>query len=653
MAFSKSKKASRKGGSSKASKHEKHHPSSEPGSNSGSFPFYNDDKKRLYVLGILPLALLVLGSIVSSTLAPSIRASNSGNKSPLQILFDAVIEAGRKTIFYERDFAFYIQNRKMVARRNIRKGSLILDLPRDAQLWHTEALADPFIRQELFAAKHAASGNLVSQRAYLAAFVALLTSDKDNDLTNLPMTRMDPKVLSAYLDYLPKEADYASHPVLQGNDYLARTFGEHSLTYSLIRRRQMEWESEYHGFCQMSKAFAARVPRIQDYLVARIHIASRSFSASAAGLDSDSTIAGIPQDDMAMYSKTLGYDYQKDGFVVMAPVLDALDHSMRFSNVDKHYNPDSKSFTLVATRDIPAGTELVTTYGGKVDPWLYANYGFVNTDGSGPLGASLAAFHTIYHDVVSIPNESSDGGSDKKEFQMAQRKDELLRYLQYDDGMDHCIGAQQEDTNMLEFKRMKLELLESIANRPELWMISLPPRTLLRQEGDSYIPYFAPTVSATIEQEDGLKWILSTCRLLALLPTDYQGRASGIVEGLVQRLHSGDDMFRMIPGEPSLEYRARVWLKRLAMAKLEHYKVNPLLGSTAAEEIEHLMNITSAGMSTWERMESHVRLGELQALELLIDFANAYLRQGGSNIDHTTIRDEPCPQDLSEYLLNV
>lgn len=260
----------------------------------------------------------------------------------------------------------------------------------------------------------------------------------------------------------------------------------------------------------------------------------------------------------------------------------------------------------------------------------------------------MAAFHTMHSAKVSVPEDVAA----RKEFHLVQRK-ELLPYFQYDDGVDHCVGNTEGtslqkllDDGLLEFKKHKMTLLETIANDPLKWIVSLPPRTV---NVGSNIPFYTKEFLEKLDEDMGLMAILSTCRLLALTKEDYHGRAKDILEALIKKYNSGDEKFRMIPGAAPLEYRARVWLKRLATAVLQSYQACPTTSSSAAEEAERLLMLQATNASMPEIMESNIRLAELQTLELLIAYSNQYMEKEKDAAKH--IHDEPCSMELSNSLL--
>lgn len=594
-----------------------------------------NNNKSIYLWGVLPLVLLVLWT--STTASSSPQLVEDVNKSPLGRVLDHVVHVSREIVRYDHEIPFDVVDRTLYANQNISKGSLILDIPRPTHLWQTDALLDPFIRENLFSARHEVSGQLVDHKAYLAAYLAMYANSTSS--------------YSTYLNYLPTEKDYELHPIFQPLDRLAQTFGTHSMAYILIRNQRMEWESEYQAFVRKSPAFGKQVSNLHDYLVARIHVVSRAYSTLTTPQESD--VVGGTKSDLDLYLRALNYNYAKDGFTVMVPILDALNHHHKNYNVEYKYNPDSHSFSILAAQDIPVNTELTINYGSKVDQWLYTNYGFVNTDGSGRAGASLAAFHTLHAAKASIPREAAA----YKEYQEAQRK-ELLAYFHYDDGIDHCVGSQDDttplqrilDDDLLEFKRMKFNLLKTIVNDPLRWMVSLPPRNV-SAAGSFGVPTFSMDVMETLDKDSGLMGIFSTCRLLALAKEDYTGRAKEVLEGLLKKYSTAEPKFRMIPGSPQLEYRARVWLKRLVLSTLQKYKDCPTTSSSSAEEAERLLTLQSGNnhnVPALQIMESHIRLEELQTLEFLLEYTNQYLEREKNAAKH--IHEKPCPAELSANL---
>lgn len=254
---------------------------------------------------------------------------------------------------------------------------------------------------------------------------------------------------------------------------------------------------------------------------------------------------------------------------------------------------------------------------------------------------------------ASVPREAAA----YKEYLTTQRQ-ELLSYFHYDDGIDHCVGSVETTTplqkyldeeTLFEFKQMKFNLLKTVVNDPLRWMVSLPPRTATTVVGSSTIPTFSMDVIGTLDQDIGLMNIISTCRLLGLAKEDYNGRAKEVLEGLLKKYGNVPDAkFRMIPGSPELEYRARVWLKRLVLATLQKFKDIPTTSSSSAEEAERLVALQRNNASIHEIMESHVRLEELQALELVLEYTNQYLEREKMAAKH--IHEKPCPAALSADL---
>ena len=309
----------------------------------------NNNNKSIYLWGVLPLVLLALWSSTTTTPPQVVDV----NRSPLGRVLDHVVQVNRDLVWYDHDVPIDVVDRTVYANQNISKGSLILDIPRPTHVWATDALQDPFIRENLFSARHEVTGHLVDHKAYLAAYLAMQANTTSS--------------YSTYLNYLPTAQDYDNHPIFQPLERLAETFATHSMAYILLRNQKVEFESEYRAFVRQSPAFAQHVPTLHDYLVARIHVVSRSYSTLGTAQESD--LAGGSKADLDLYLRTLNYNYAKEGFTVMVPILDALNHHHLHYNAEYRYNPDSHSFSIIAAQDITPNTELIINYGSKVDQW--------------------------------------------------------------------------------------------------------------------------------------------------------------------------------------------------------------------------------------------------------------------------------------------
>jgi hypothetical protein len=261
---------------------------------------------------------------------------------------------------------------------------------------------------------------------------------------------------------------------------------------------------------------------------------------------------------------------------------------------------------------------------------LYPTYGFVNGDFSERIAALLAAHQIIDRRVVS---------QDKYE---AEQKKQLQRYLQYDDGYSTCIT--NVDTEALTFKRLKSKLLLLIVNDYKKWSASLPPQD--RDQDKSTIPL-----------DDGINPIISTCRLLALTHRDYDGTAANVLQTKIHEIEQAQQLapedyhgesYNLVlkRGEPGLEYRARIWLYRLAAENLNKW------GIISSKEERNKLDRLEPNSKDW--MASYVRYQEIQTLETLKLYAQYVSRQiMDANKDVTDPEDlfyrtESCPINNSD-----
>lgn len=255
------------------------------------------------------------------------------------------------------------------------------------------------------------------------------------------------RFLKAYLDYLPTYDDYAQfHPLLRlsmANDYSTTTTTTTTtaeqqpqfFTDHLIHQLQMQLEHEYNVLCSATQSDSGQVIHIskhlhdtvpyidyQDYVTARLHVHTRSFTAGALGQHD------ISHDELAVFGKHLTIDQphltssslsplsSKDDDAsssiplrealasAMVPLLDSFNHHAQpnigwkyvvvaakeitsnddgglgaSSSPSNGFGPASttttigssssgsssnySSFVVFATQDVPSGVPLFDTYG--------------------------------------------------------------------------------------------------------------------------------------------------------------------------------------------------------------------------------------------------------------------------------------------------
>ena len=206
----------------------------------------------------------------------------------------------------------------------------------------------------------------------------------------------------------------------------------------------------------------------------------------------------------------------------------------------------------------------------------------------------------------------------QSKYEIDQKK-QIQQYLQYDDGYRDCVS--DEDAEAMEFKQLKRKLLLLIVNDYRKWSASLPQRDT------------DPT-STSVPIDDGVNPLISTCRLLALTHRDYDGNALGIVEQKIQEIEQArlatpsdyhgetyDLVFKR--GQKGLEYRAGIWLYRLAAHSINKW------GDTSSNiELENMENFSPY---TIDWMASYVRYQELLTLETLKLYAEHVVQQVSSS----------------------
>jgi hypothetical protein len=290
---------------------------------------------------------------------------------------------------------------------------------------------------------------------YLAQLMFHQQDDADHhlhDQTTMTMGRQ------SYLAVLPRAFD-DDHPVVWNDTHLDTTLGRHSLTRHRVDKWRRTFDREYQRYRRLGGAQNnATMPVVSypEYLVARLNVLTRSF----------------------VYHDNDGPEQQH----AMVPILDLYHHRGRpnvsFRVVDGHY------YQIRAARSIAKGEVLYDSYGVRTDSDLYAKYGFVNRDGDDWMDASLAVYHNPLDDI----KDERDGLAppDQQQQQQRRRKHQqqqvqLLQYLQFDDGYDHCIYP--PNSSSWQFKHQKWRDLVHIAYVEKRWVVRHPPRSQLARQG--------------------------------------------------------------------------------------------------------------------------------------------------------------------------
>ncbi|GAX19237.1 hypothetical protein FisN_4Lh180 [Fistulifera solaris] len=526
------------------------------------------------------------------------------------------------------------------ATKRIKTGEVILVVARHLQLWDLDALRDPFIRNELLTAR-LTNGDALPNSAFLAAHLAYkrkLAIQQNSDFN---------PILRNYLtDVLPSYDDYAAfHPILWPEDELDSALGPYSSTFSHVMMFRRLVHDEYDAFTRVSTEFNQLIDR-SEYLTARLNVLTRSFGTgplpvTASGSEQPSQLT---TSEIALYQNVGGLTLEH-GSHAMVPVLDLYDHHAS-PNVGFSYDADRECFVISAIASIAPGFEVMDSYGKRTDSDLFARYGFVNGDGSEWTQASIALWHSVH------ASGSSQG--------LSKETSRILRYLQYDDGYQACIDPFQDDEAAWNFKKWKFAYLMSIAGKENHWVAQMSPRDKDSKPGRSTNGPITLEPPPDAHLDGDLQFngnlLFGTCRLISLTHRDYNGNATRMIQDALRSESSVDgETFVLLPTNDALEYRTQMCIARFASTALSRF-------NTTLEEQRRLvgrLNREAFGTRKWT--VEHIRLGEMQTLEMLKQVAFSALRKtfGENGVDNARrsddpafqMRDRPCHPDLLRPLL--
>ncbi len=608
---------------------------------------------------------------------PRSKGISSGTKNPAATAYCHPLhrpQPQRRT----HDVALTLSN------HTLKKGETVMVLPRHLQIWDLDAMRDPFVSRELFTARHSGTQNALDSGAFLAAFLVrkkliahgLWNSHdleefeetgnrKDNEATN--------QRIFTYLDILPTYKELQEkHPILWEEKELVGLFGKLTTTKHLLKGYQTMILSEFDAFCNASEEFNDNVDK-EDYMAMRLNVISRSFGPGLrdeqAWLEEEQV--GMHhtlelEEELEFYRQKAGIDLLR-GVRAMSPILDTWDHHAR-PNVQWRYRAGDRAFVIsVADQEIPTGQDIMVSYGRYTDTHLFSKFGFVNGDGSGYTEASLAIMHPLFDIGMGlqfsylVAKETTDRGirmilSPKD--RDAQKRT-MLNYLRYDDGYEECV-SKDDNPDGYQLKLLKLRHLQAIANKYERWTIKIKPRDEgeSRPSKSSYIQIMdqPPKFDKKKVKFDGSK-VISTCRLIALTPRDYDGRAIEVLADALLQKNDEEDReyeynFMVERQSAELEYRTLTCLARLTTGALELYP------SSVKTDMESIASGRFKFQSK-EWLGAQVRLGEMQTLEVLRSVAksgadqmrSAVRKEGMENTVAMRLQRAPCPMDLSVPLL--
>lgn len=538
----------------------------------------------------------------------------------------------------------------------ITKGETILILPRHLLIWDLDALRDEFIRKELFHARHSKTGNSLDSGAFLAVHLLKRTIDisqkkgKGGTIKNADESMTDEKFLQ-FMNILPKYDDLVKyHPILWPKDKMETLLGKHTTAYHLLEGHQHMISSEYDALSKASKLFQHYFTEI-DYVSMRINVISRSFGPGPP--DQRETVANLRIDDeLAVYYAQAGVDLKK-GCRAMSPILDMWDHHAN-PNVEWFYQKNSRSFVIRAlNEDIPANQDIMVSYGKFTDSHLFTKFGFVNGDGSGYTEASIAVMHPLLDYGMGAQFsylKRNELGVEPLKDQLDDSKILMANYLRFDDGNSYCIDKMLHP-EAYQLKLLKYKHLIKIANKYDRWTVTIQPRNATSKPALSShlaITDEPPKYDSKDVKFNGIK-IISTCRLIALTVDDYQGNA---IEVLTKALDEDVDFF-IEKQSDQLEFRALTTLARLTTGAIHLYPRN------VPQEMASISS-SSYPFQSEEWTAAHVRLGEMQSLEVLRSVATSGAKEMKKRVkaaghdEHGNgmyIHSVTCPAALTEQLL--
>lgn len=579
----------------------------------------------------------------------------------------------------------------------------VLTIPRNDTLWDIDALRDPWIQQEFFFANSTMdsinNNNNGSSRpllpstsaAYLAAFLArLMFVDHDDSIRQW---KQDAPTVHLYLAVLPRTLnDFSFHPLLWATFDLKGQLGTYTSTYDHILAVRQAVSQEYNAFSLASVSFAAQIS-LEQYQIARLNVLTRSFGSGplVPGMTEE-----VTRHEFEFYKTRVAMDLSK-GCHVMVPLLDQFNHHAQ-PHVMFSYQSASRAFVVQALRSIASGSEIYDSYGARTDADLLAKYGFVNGDGSDYTQASLALWHHINPQrpfsarsenstrqmdslVIDEDNNDETNGSISTSWKM-----HILRYFQYDDGYEFCVARPVEQNSNVNLeaagvnddeersaawtlKRLKYQHLVWTGNVPQRWVVRMPPRDTTRLPNQDKTqnkpePLHPPPAFDRFNLHFDASHVFSTCRLIVLTHMDYNRQASAMLQANLRnasyRLPSSHE------DRKSLEFRTLMCVARLSQTALGRFgvtvekqleivsKLDDLYRKSQKAVHHHKFDVKQIGKN-WTI--AHVRLGEMQTLEVLKQTAYSSLRLSFADEMHSpdpafSMRDNPCPINLLQPLFD-
>ena len=599
----------------------------------------------------------------------------------------------------------------------------IMTLPRPLQIWDLDALRDEFIRQHFLGlsssdnstqhtsqvALHKETANPLDSGAYLAVYLLrLLNGSQMDQVLNKNLCDVDTEscaseggaqtvqwsdttqhsqrinLLRNYLSMLPTYDDRIphsgiknvhEHPIAWSRNMLESLFPKYTHTYNLIMSYQTMVQSEYDALKSASpNEFGSNV-NFTQYLVMRVNVLSRAFSAMVSRDDVGPSWNAMGSqslsDEIMSYSYTTSNFAQPSSgikasdelkFRSMCPLLD-MYNSHPSPNVIWRYDAVTSSYLIHANSGgIPSSNEIIVSYGHYTEGHLFSKYGYVNGDGSSKTEISLNVFHRILGNVGlswqysplpfhvwrnTVTQSTTRQTTQYTEQTLDMQSKELLRYLLFDDGHTDCVDFNDHGSlsTHQELKLLKFLHLKRLANIERAWIVRLPARNPNAQplQGDS----LPDSRSQKDENRVGIdaKNILSICRLLSLTVDDIGGNAIKYLHTGYYQSSSKHSYFRVEKHEDVLEYRALLCVVRLSDVLFRRY---------GKYEQPHV-SVEPKDTNSREWTAWYIIEGEIRLLSILRSTAanEANKIKNRMRLPSSMMRDIPCPIESSLPLLQI
>ena len=471
----------------------------------------------------------------------------------------------------------------------VRKGTIVLKIPRNLQIWDEDAIKDDSIQQIIGSLERP-----VDKAAILALFLARWQRRlRDDDSFRQSSSQEHPVLVNYLLYQLPSYEHFESyHPILWDDVTLTEQLRRSSISFAFVKELQRQILDDF-------TSLSDHVDR-KDFYAARLSVLTRSFGTATT---------------------------EADGSYAMVPILDSFDHqtppNVGFTTQD---NGDYLVTALASFRG-----NIHDNYGKRSDSNLFARYGFVNGDGNEYTQAGINLWHPVK--LQGVPQTIATTPIDE------QYRVAILRYLQYDDGYSACVGPPQPDNafarDAWRLKMLKYKYLLHRAQSLKHWVILASPRSKEKTSGVPQMGHSNRQFNATM--------VFATCRVLSLTHEDYDGEAITLLEA-----HMMNPDYALPATQDGLEFRTLFCMSRMSSTAMERFATTIDLEKELITKLDQgspqwmTAHLRLGELQTLQALK-HVSFSKLRANygENLLGSSAAY-----------SMRDQPCPKELLMPLLS-